>query len=116
MPAVNAVGMIDPGAVVDANGDIIVHGRQGAKIPIEFLDAAGNPRDMTGAAVTFECGPTVNIPLVSAGGAVMDLVLTNANIKTIYGSKNKDFVVLETINGLPTPHWRGTVYVEGWTE
>jgi hypothetical protein len=108
--------MIDPGAVVDENGDIILHGRQGAKIPIEFRDAAGNLRNMIGASVMFECGPTMNIPLVATGGAIMELTLTNADVKTIYNMKDRRFVVMETINGIPTPVWQGMVYVEGWIE
>lgn len=110
--------MILQPALVDDNGDINLHGRQGATIPIQFLNPNGTPRDMSGKTVTFEVGPTVNIALVldSSDHSVMNLNIANLDVKAIFDADIRDFVVIETIAGIPTPHWRGTVYVAGWTE
>ena len=111
--------MIEQPAVVDENGDIILHGRQGAEIVIEFQNSDGSARSMVGATVTFECGETINVPLTAVAGeaAQMKLTLTNLIVKDIFNAENKDFVILETAPAaLPTPHWVGRVYVNGWIE
>lgn len=110
--------MINQPAVVDDNGDIFLHGRQGATIILEFKDVAGALRNMSVATVTFEVGPTVNIVLTPVAGqtAQMKLTLTQANVKSIAASAIKDFVFLDTTGAVADPVWRGTVYVSGWVE
>jgi hypothetical protein len=103
--------------IVDDNGDIQLHGRQGVVISVNFVDDNDLPRDMTGVSVTFECGTGINKTLVA--GATTDellLELTNADIKVIYAASNKDFVVLDNTAPEPTPLWVGTVYIYGWVE
>jgi hypothetical protein len=110
--------MIEQLTVVDENGDIILHGRQGAEIILDFENEDGSPLDMSAATVTFEVGPTVNINLTPVAGqpSQMRLTLTNDDVKAIALAENKEFVVLETSSALPTPHWTGLVYIIGWTE
>lgn len=110
--------MILQPAVVDDNGDIILHGRQGAEIILEFKDETGATRNMTAATVTFEVGPTVNVSLTPVSGepAQMKLTLSNTDVKAIYAAKDRRFVFMETSLPQPTPIWVGMVYVEGWVE
>lgn len=109
--------MINQPEIVDDNGDIFLHGRQGASIILEFKDVNGVLRDMSAATVTFEVGPLVNVALTPVVGntAQMELVLTQADVKAIYNQDIKDFVFLEA-GTVPNPVWRGTVYVSGWVE
>ena len=110
--------MIEQPSVVDCNGDIHLHGRQGLQLPVEFADANGTLRDMSGASVVFEVGPDINVNLTPVPGVAsqMLLTLTQADVKAIADSRLKDFVFLETSAAVPTPVWRGVVYVTGWTE
>lgn len=103
--------------VIDENGDIQLHGRQGAVIPVNFVDSAGAPRNMVGQNVTFECGVGVDKTLTA--GATNDqmlITLDNADVKAIYAQDFKDFVVLDHSGAEPTPVWAGTVYIYGWVE
>jgi hypothetical protein len=103
--------------VVDENGDIILHGRQGLDLILEFYNADGTLRDMTGKNVTFEVGPTVNKTLVvQTTNSQMKLTLTNVDVKAIYAAADKEFVVLDNSQSQPTPVWAGLVYVTSWIE
>lgn len=103
--------------VVDERGDINLHGRQGAVITLKFSNNDGTPEDVTTKAMTFECGPDVNIALTAGGSSDEKLLtLSNADVKTIYNSSKKEFVVLDSSGTQPTPRWIGTVYLTGWIE
>lgn len=104
--------------LVDATGDIIIHGRQGVELILELRDVDDNPRDMTGKTVTFEVGPTINKTLAAVAGHTdqLKLTLTNADVKLIYAADNKSFVFMETSASQPTPLWVGLMYVVGWIE
>ncbi|WP_037500717.1 hypothetical protein [Sphingomonas jaspsi] len=110
--------MVEPEALVDNNGDIHLHGRQGAVLTVEFTDITGALRNMVGTTVMFEVGPNINVALTNVVGqpAQMQLTLTQANVKAIYQSKIKDFIFLETSAAQPTPLWTGVCYVTGWVE
>jgi hypothetical protein len=103
--------------VIDENGDINLHGRQGAVITLSFSLDDGSPEDVSAKAMVFECGTDINISLVN-GSSVDEkvLTLTNADIKTIFAARNKDFVLLDNSGAQPTPRWMGTVYIRGWVE
>lgn len=105
--------------IVDENGDIFLHGRQGAILTLEFQNGDGSLRDMSSANVTFEVGPTINhtLAVVSGTPSQMTLTLSNADVKAIYNlSGNREFVFLDNSGSEPTPVWVGTIYVQGWIE
>ena len=103
--------------VIDDNGDINLHGRQGAVITLKFSNDDGTPEDVSAKAMTFECGTGINIALTN--GVNSDekvLTLANADVKTIYNQAIKDFIVLDNSGAEPLPRWEGTVYISGWIE
>lgn len=100
--------------LIDEDGNIQVHGRQDAVITLEFNNDDGTPEDVSGKAMTFECGTEINLALTNGSSTNQKvLTLTNATIKTIYGQSNKAFVVLDDTK---SPRWVGAVYVTGWVE
>lgn len=103
--------------LVDENGDINLHGRQGAVITIPFVNDDGTARDVSASTMVFECGTALNIPLTN-GGAANEKVLTisNADVKTMFALKDRQFVVMDNSTGVATPQWMGTVHVYGWVE
>lgn len=103
--------------IVDDDGNINLHGRQGAVITVKFTNDDGTARNMSGRTLTFECGTSLNITLTN--GSTTDeriLTLANSDVKSIFALKNRDFVVLDYTAAVPTPLWAGTVYVQGWVE
>lgn len=106
--------MLAPPPIIDENGDLQLHGRQSGVIYFDFLNDVGAPLDMTGASVTFEVGPTVNVTLVSVGTPIqrMSLTLSNAIVKDIYAANDKEFV----LNQGGVILMEGIAYARGWTE
>lgn len=104
--------------VVDENGDLFLHGRQGLELVIEFQNADGTPRDVSAAEMTFEVGPSVNETLTPVPGNIdqLQLTLSNDDVKAIFAENNKEFVFIDHSAPQPTPFWVGVVYPLGWTE
>lgn len=107
--------MIQPPALVDENGDIFLHGRQGASLVIEFKNPDGTARDVSAATMVFEVGPVLNVTLTNTTGG-KQLTLSQANVKSIFEAEDKNFVLLETSATPVTPLWQGVIYMSGWVE
>lgn len=103
--------------IVDENGDLQLHGRQGLIAIIQFADEDGVAEDVSAKSMTFECGTDINVALTA--GDFDDekiLALTNDQIKIIAAARNKDFAVMDSSEAEPIPRWVGTVYMYGWVE
>lgn len=100
--------------IIDDRGDINLHGRSAPSMVLEFWNANGGLRDVSGTTVVFECGVGINKTLTNVSGQPSQklLSLTNLEVKTIYDAINKQFVLLEA--GVAT--WAGSVFVYGWIE
>lgn len=103
--------------VVDEDGNINLHGRQGAVITLPFVNDDGSPRNVSAVSMMWECGPSINIALTNGSSSdKKTLTITNANVKTIQSGNNREFVLLDNSAAQPTPLWMGTVFIHGWVE
>lgn len=105
------VPLVDP-----ASGNITIHGRAGASIPISFKDSAGAARDVTAAALFFEVEGVLRIALASGPTAdVRTLTLSRAQVATI-GTVKRNFACIDESTGTPSVFWSGVIQVFGYTD
>lgn len=106
--------MINTPGILTDDGNIRIHNREGARIPIFFEDEFGNPRNMSNAVVVFIAEHAYRIvlePGVAPNEKVLKIVPEQFSAHV---DKMFEFVVREeTVSEMPSV-WRGKVIVEGW--
>lgn len=100
--------------IVTENGDIQMHGREGALIVLSFQEDDGTPRDMTSAVVTFEVRGFTKPLVVGDQPHLMNLTLNRGELPTAFLGKVEDFVVLDETGAIPHVIWSGKVILTGW--
>jgi hypothetical protein len=106
--------MINMPSPITETGDIRFHAKEGLRVPVNFQNEDGTPRDMTGATVKFyiEGGPTFTLT-AGATADEMILLIPQASCNTLIGKKADFALVDET----PTPanlEWSGSLMVTGF--
>lgn len=103
--------------VVDQDGNIILHGRQGFSLPISFVDqTTGLPRNVVGLAIFFEVDGKLRVAL--AAGATNDeriLVVTRAQVGQVFGG-SYDFAIVDESGAVPDTPWAGSISTYGFKD
>lgn len=106
--------MINKPEPVTEDGDVIFHGKEGLRLPINFQLADGTARDMAAVPVKFyiEAGPT----FVLIAGATDDekvLLIPEGSCDALIGKKTNFALVDESVDP-PAVEWSGTFLVTGF--
>jgi hypothetical protein len=105
------VPLVDP-----TNGNITIHGRAGASIPVTFKDNAGAARDVTAAALFFEVDGILRIALAAGPTSdVRTLALSRAQVASL-GTVKRNFACIDESTGTPSVFWSGVIQVFGYTD
>jgi hypothetical protein len=104
-----------PYTVNPHTGDIIVHGREGLFLELQFKDALGSPRDVSAASLFFEVDEIVRVALVAGSGNDKRAVsLTRAQVASLTGEVRK-FALIDETETLPDVIWQGSISLSGYT-
>jgi len=104
-----------PAAVDARTGDIVVHGREGLSLAVQFKLADGAARDVTAASLFFEVDSVLRVAL--AAGTSSDrrtISLTRAQVASLAGG-SRLFALIDETGTIPDVIWRGQIRVEGYT-
>lgn len=119
--------------LVDADGNINVHGREGIVIPFKrYTDLTMTQQiDISGDVMTFEVDPTyptpnppgadtVKISLTPDPGDALGLLLTIPDLHAIglyvTPDNNPPFALRDTTGTVPIVRWSGRFVVYGWED
>jgi hypothetical protein len=97
-------------------GDIQLHGRQGFSLPVNFVGANGDPRDMTGLSIYFEVEGKLRLAL--AAGATVDervITLSREDVGTLFEGAF-DFAIVDESGALPDTPWKGRISAYGFKD
>ena len=104
-------------SLIDLQGNIRLHGREGATIVFQFLDENDEPRNTAALDVYFEVKSGLRIKLTP--GLVdgdMVLTLTRDHVKSLFGPESHDFVFVDESLDPPSVLWSRKIYVSGWVQ
>lgn len=93
--------------VVDANGDINVHGQEGATI---LIDLAGVSASQLSFVIS---GQAAIIPQATSTANEYKLVISKTNMDAIVG-RQADFALLLVGGDTPVVYWEGTLHKRGF--
>jgi hypothetical protein len=99
---------------VNRDGNIYVHNQAGGSITLQFYDASGVARNMTGGVVHFKTDAMA--PIVLTNGTQQNekiLTITPGQLSVMLQQKHQFIVVDESVSP-PEPVWIGTIMVAGW--
>lgn len=106
--------MINMPSSITESGDILLHAKEGLRVPVNFQSEDGTPRDMTGTTVSFfvKGGPTIAL---TPGSTLDELVLVipqgayNALL-----NKRVEFALVDQTGTPANLLWSGTLTVTGF--
>lgn len=102
-----------PPAVSDS-GDILLHAKEGLRLPVTFQVDDGTPRDMTGGTVKFyvKGGPTI---VLVPGSTTDELVIViPAGAYNALLNKRTEFALIDETASPANLLWSGTLTVMGF--
>lgn len=106
--------------IVDDQGNISLHGREGLYLPVSFLDIDDDPRDVSSALLYFEVQGKLRKAL-AAGGSNDErvIVLTRAEVAAI-GQASVPFALIDEtfVTGsdtIPDTLWEGKIKTRAYT-
>jgi hypothetical protein len=106
--------VINTPAVVTEQGDIRLHNREGARLPLYFQNEDGGPRDMTNAVVTFMTSAGFSKALTPGiEPNELLLVLEPLELADHLNAKAEFIVQDESMPECPVI-WQGHMMVTGW--
>lgn len=105
--------MRDMPSIVSRDGDMLLHGREGALLVLEFEDDAGIPRDMTAAKVAFEIEGFRKELVAGELPHQMILTLGQGELPNTIG-RVVDFAVIDKSGSVPHLLWSGRLTQVGW--
>jgi hypothetical protein len=100
--------------IVDADGNICFHVKAGAKIPVQFQNEDGSPRDMTGSEIFFETDDGTRVQLQETDNSDVLMIVLQGSAFTGYVNKIGQFVVLDEGVTPPEELWAGKLAITGW--
>lgn len=104
-----------PPAVDPRTGDIVVHGREGLSLAVQFKLADGSLRDVSAAALFFEVDTLLRVALgAGASNDKRTITVTREQIAQLAGGSHL-FALIDETNPIPDVVWRGQIRVEGYT-
>lgn len=106
--------MINMPSPITESGDILLHAKEGLRIPVSFQNLDGTPRDMTGTTVKFyiKGGPTILLGLGSTPDELVILIEKGACNALL--NKRVDFALVEETVDPPSLLWSGIITVGGF--
>lgn len=100
-------------AIVTENGDIQIHGQEGAVLALRFQQEDGTPRDMTGAVIKLAIEGFEKNLTPGVDPDVMVLTLARGELPDTIG-KVVEFVVTDETGSIPHVIWGGRLIQTGW--
>jgi hypothetical protein len=106
---------IEP-SVFDRDAGLVLHGRAGAVITLDFVDDAGDARDVSARTMYFEIDDVARV-LAAAGDDVSQktVTLTRTQVQAIGVGGRKAFVLIDETASPQELVWQGYVRVTGFT-
>lgn len=104
--------------LIDDDGNIRLHRREGSRFEIAFELPDGTPRDVSAALLFFEVKNEFRKPLES--GTAIDnrtLIITREETAQLSTStKGNPFVLIDETNVPPDVVWEGSIFVRGFVD
>lgn len=103
-----------PPAVVDRDGNLVLHARGGAVLTVDFTDAAGAARDVSALTLWFEIDGVCRVTCANGAANSQRIVtLTRAHVQAI-GVNGKAAFSLVDETSTPIVLWAGFARVQGF--
>lgn len=99
---------------IQEDGDIRLHGREGILVVFEFMTDLGNPRDMTGASVTFETDDYIKALIAGGQTNQMVLSLNAADLPANHINKKTPYIIRDNSGTVPHVIIDAELIVTGW--
>lgn len=106
--------------IIDGDGNINVHGREGISIPVKrWTDIAKTTQiDISGDTFSFEVEGKTPIPLIADPGDPKGLLLQIISLATagivVSLGQTPAFALRDTTGAVPIVRWEGRFVVRGW--
>lgn len=105
---------VTPPALVDRSGNIALHARGGCVLAVNFQDATGASKDVTGSTIYFEIDGVVRVQMTAGGDNGQKLAtLTRAHVQAVGVNGRAKFAVIDE-TATPVVLWSGEVRVDGY--
>lgn len=103
--------------LIDAAGNIEVHGREGFVIPVKFLEPGETDvfQDISAWDLFFEVSGQYRVALAAGPDVYTRLiVVTLANVDTVVSWRNANFALVNQTPVIPETPWWGRITTDGY--